>query len=383
MRITGLSGNEIYCLRYLGMEPGHLSIGNGVYSMGLLGGLMAGVRGLVGGEVHEVTDMISQGRHIAITRLEAEVAKHGGVGATGVSSEIVFHPGNIEFLSIGSTVHSDVTGGFFTSSSDGQELYCQMDAGYLPIRFVFGNVAYSIGVGRSIVGGIKTLARGEVKEFTDIFWQTRHHALTRITDEAKTVGANSVVGIRTTILPIQTMAVQEMLMIGTASKAAVLDEVQRGGDVRLPPVVTSDMTAEEMWNLAACGYVPMKLLIGTSVYSLGLVGSISAWAQNFVRGEIPELTSLVYEAREHSLDKIAREAKALGADDVVGIKTYIYSLGGGLIEFLAIGTAVKRVGEAAKPRTPQLPVQAVMRDKDTFINTAEHGTGFDLNAGMK
>lgn len=383
MRITGLSGNEIYCLRYLGMEPGDLSIGNGVYSMGLLGGLVAGVRGLVGGEVHEVTNMIAQGRHIAITRLEHEIAKNGGVGATGVSSEIVFHPGNVEFLSVGSTVHSETSGGFFTSSSDGQELFCQMDAGYLPIRFVFGNVAYSIGIGRSIVGGLKTLARGEVKEFTDIFWQTRHHALTRITDEAKQVGANSVVGIRTTILPFQALAVQEMLMIGTASKATVIEEVQKGGELRLPPVVTSDMTAEEMWNLAACGYVPMKLLIGTSVYSLGLVGNIAAWAQNFVQGEIPELTSLVYEAREHSLQKIATEAKTLGADDVVGIKTYIYSLGSGLIEFLAIGTAVKYVGDAARPRSPQLPVQAVVRDKDTFINTADSGFGFDLNLGVK
>ena len=32
------------------------------------------------------------------------------------------------------------------SSSDGQELYCQLDAGFTPTKFVFGNVAYSIGL---------------------------------------------------------------------------------------------------------------------------------------------------------------------------------------------------------------------------------------------
>ncbi|NQT15522.1 MAG: heavy metal-binding domain-containing protein, partial [Planctomycetes bacterium] len=40
--------------------------------------------------------------------------------------------------------------------------------------------------------------------------------------------------------------------------------------------------------------------------------------------------------------KIAQEANAIGADDVVGIKTHIHDMGGGLIEFMAIGTAVKR-----------------------------------------
>jgi uncharacterized protein YbjQ (UPF0145 family) len=195
------------------------------------------------------------------------------------------------------------------------------------------------------------------------------------------VGANSVVGIRTTILPFGSVGVQEMLMLGTASHSQVCRDAHASGQVTLPPVVTSDMTCEEMWNMGAAGYVPMKLVIGTSVYSLGLSGGITAWAKNFVKGEIPELTSLIYEARERSLARMAAEAQGLDADDIVGIKTYVYSLGSGLIEFLAIGTAVKHVGEAAKPRSAQLPPQAIVRDKDTFINTAEQSFGVDLNAG--
>jgi uncharacterized protein YbjQ (UPF0145 family) len=256
-----------------------------------------------------------------------------------------------------------------------------MDCGYLPMQFVFGNVAYSIGVGNSILGGLKTLARGEIAEFTDVFYQTRHLALSRIIDEAKRVGANSVVGIRTTIMPFGVSTTQEMLMLGTASHSAVCRDANASGQVKLPEVVTSDMTCEEMWNMASAGYVPMKLVIGTSVYSLGLSGGITAWAKNFVKGEISELTTLIYEAREKSLARMAAEAQGLDADDIVGIKTYVYSLGSGLIEFMAIGTAVKYVGDAAKPRTPQLPPQAIVRDKDTFINTAETSFGIDLNAG--
>jgi uncharacterized protein YbjQ (UPF0145 family) len=381
MRLTGLCGNEIYCLKLLGMDPGNLVIGNSVFSMGLLGGIRAGFSGMIGGEITDFTSMIAEGRELSLRRLQAEIASHGGNGATSVTSEIVFHPGNIEFLSIGSTVHVPQEGVSFTSSSDGQELYCQMDAGYMPLQFVFGNVAYSIGVGNAIIGGLKTLGRGEIEEYTNIFYQTRHHALTRIVGEAIQVGANAVVGIRTTILPFGSTNVQEMLMLGTASHSAVCRDAHASGQVKLPPVVTSDMTCEEMWNMGAAGYVPMKLVIGTSVYSLGLAGGITSWAKNFVKGEIPELTSLIYEARERSLARMAAEAQGLDADDIVGIKTYVYSLGSGLIEFLAIGTAVKYVGDAAKPRSPQLPPQAIVRDKDTFINTAENSFGVDLNAG--
>ena len=381
MRLTGLSGNEIYCLKLLNMEPGNLVIGNSVFSMGLLGGLRAGLSGMVGGEIEDFTSMIAEGRALSLRRLQAEIASHSGNGATGVTSELVFHTGNVEFLSIGSTVHVEQENVSFTSSSDGQELYCQMDCGYMPLQFVFGNVAYSIGIGNAILGGLKTLARGEIPEYTSIFYQTRHHALSRIIDEAKTVGANSVVGIRTTILPFGSASVQEMLMLGTASHSDVCRDAHESGLVNLPPVVTSDMTCEEMWNMAAAGYVPMKLVIGTSVYSLGLSGGITAWAKNFVKGEISELTTLIYEAREQSLSRMASEAQGLEADDIVGIKTYVYSLGSGLIEFLAIGTAVKYVGDAAKPRSPQLPPQAIVRDKDTFINTAETSFGVDLNSG--
>lgn len=381
MRLTGLSGNEIYCLKMVGMEPGNLVIGNSVFSMGLAGSLRAGFAGMIGGEIVDFTQMISDGRHRSLQRLQAEIAGHGGEGATGVTSEVVFHPGNIEFLSIGSTVHLEDQQVNFTSSSDGQELYCQMDAGYMPLQFVFGNVAYSIGVGNALIGGLKMLARGEIAEYTDIFYQTRHHALSRIIGEAQQVGANSVVGIRTTILPFVGTGVQEMLMLGTASTSQLVASLQTGGQVKMPQVVTSDMTCEEMWNMAASGFVPMKLVIGTSVYSLGIAGGISAWMKNFVRGEISELTTLIYEARERSLARMAAEAQGLDADDIVGIKTYVYQLGSGLIEFLAIGTAVKYVGDAAKPRTPQLPPQAIVRDKDTFINTAEMSFGVDLNAG--
>ncbi len=374
---TGLNGNEIFCLAKKGMTPGELVIGNSVWSMGFIGTIGSGLRTLTGGEVEQVTQIVHDGRKAAIERMQAWSDLHGAIGLSGVTSELVQHGGSMEFLSVGSAVHRE---GFnatqleFTTSWDGQELYCQLDSGFTPKHFSFGNVAYSIGLGGGIVGAFRGLARGEIKEYSEVFNHTRHLALQRIQAEAKSHSANCVVGIRTSIIPFQGM--QEMVMVGTSSRHPGYDPTYDD----LP--ATSDLTCEETWNMVHLGYLPIRLVLGCSIYSLGLVGGITAAFKSLARGEISEMTKLVYEARENALHHIAEDAASCGADQVVGIKTYVYSLGGGVIEFLAIGTAVKKV-DGVKTLSDMLPAQAVMKDKDTFINTAETLRGNDLNAAKK
>jgi uncharacterized protein YbjQ (UPF0145 family) len=316
--------------------------------------------------------MIRQGREMAFGRLKAEQQQHQDCGVTGVSNELIFHANNIEFLSIGSAVHSSETVNNFTTSADAQELFCQVDAGYQPISFVFGNVAYSIGVAGHIMANIRQLARGEVRAYSDLFNTTRNLALQRIVQEAQSVNANAVIGIETTILPYGTNGVQEMVMIGTASQHPLASAVLPNG------IITSDLTAEETWNIAKLGYMPMQLVLGTSVYSLGVAGGIKSAFKEMVHGEVGALTQMIYGARENSIAKLQQQASSVKADDVLGIKTYVYQLGGDLIELLAIGTAVKRV-DGLTTKSPQLPPQAIIRDKDTFINTAELHYGVDLN----
>ncbi len=74
----------------------------------------------------------------------------------------------------------------------------------------------------------------------------------------------------------------------------------------------------------------------------------------------------MYDAREHAIGLIRDEAASIGADDVIGIKTHVNELGG-LLEFMAIGTAVKRFA-SLKTVSPTLPPQAIIRDKDTWIS---------------
>ena len=370
--LTGLSGNEMFCLSLKGLKPGELVIGNSVHSLGFLGGIGAGFQVVFGGEVQQITDIISEGRHEAQTRLEQEAIKHGAQAITGVTSELRTMQGNTEFLSVGSCAHGAATdasaiwgkagSAVVSTNGGGQQLYCMLDAGYAPKRMVMGNVAYSVGVAGGLLGTLKSLARGEIREFSDIFNKTRHLALQRITKEARAVGANAVVSIETRIMPFK--GVHEMLMLGTAASHPALP-----ADAANNPV-TSDLTAEEMWNLAAMGYMPLKLVLGTAVYSLGLIGGFKAAFKSFARGEISDLTTLIYDAREHAIGLVRAEAEAIGADDVVGIRTHIHEIGN-LIEFMAIGTAVKKL-PGAKPVTDALPPQAIIRDKETWITESDY-----------
>jgi len=359
--VTNLSGNEIYCLNKLSLNPGNICIGNSVFALGILGSLTAGLNILFGGEIPDVTSLIHDGRINAINRMLEEAQASGGTGVTGVTTELISHGSNIEFLSIGSVVHradaADETLTFSTSA-DAQELYCQVDCGFKPIQYVIGNVAYSIGLGGNVFGFLRSLARGEVKEYSEIFDRTRHLALERITREARQCKANAVIGINTTITPL--MGAQEMLMLGTASSHPALSEYAT-------QPITSDMTNEELWNMINIGYMPIRLVMGVSVYSLGIVGGIKSIFKSMVRGEVDLLTSLLYEAREKALDRIQADARRYGADEVVGVKIHVYELGGGLIEFLAIGTAVKKM-DGITTRTPTLIPQAIIRDRDTFFD---------------
>ena len=370
-KITGFSGNEIFCLNKLGYRAGQLCLGNDVMALGVGGGIGASLSTLAGGEIVEVTELVKNGRKNAYARMLQEARHYGGIGIAGVSFDMINHGGNLEFIALGSTVRNPDTGNEtlgFSTSADAQELYCQLDAGFKPRSFVFGNVAYSIGVGGSIGGAFRGLKRGEVPQYTQIFDRTRHLALSRIKEEAKSHKANAVIGIETTIMPL--LGTQEMMMMGTASHHPALEAYA-------DDPVTSDMTNEELWNLVNIGYLPIQLVMGVSVYSLGLTSGIASGLKSLVGGQVQNLTELLYEAREKAFERLQNAAQQCNADEVVGVKTRVYDLGGGLVEFMVIGTAVKKI-DGVTTRTEFLPPQAIIQDRETFVDTSQ-GSTLDLS----
>lgn len=367
MVFTGLSGNEIFCLAQKGWTTGNLVLGNSVYSLGLLRGLTSGLKTLAGGEIRSVTELISEGRHTAISRLEAEAARQGVDGLTGVTSDLKkFGVGLVEFLAVGSAIKGrDYQGPPFSTACSGQDLYCHLDAGYEPRRFVIGNVAYALGLSQGLLGALRSLAGGEIKEYSDLYNHTRHLALERLEQEALAHGANSIVDITTRVIHFGA-ATREMLMVGTASHNPALGPLERP--------VTSELTGEELWNLTQMGYAPVRLMLATSVYALGFAGGVSSFFRALARGEVTQITRLIYEARENCLGRIRDEAAALGAEGVIGTKVYVYEIGRGFVEVLAIGTAIRKHATVATA-SDQLLLQAIITDRPTFFDeTHRQGT---------
>jgi len=71
--MTGLSGNEMYCLALKNLGAGELVVGNSVHSLGFLGGIGAGFQNMFGGEATQITDIIHEGRQPSFKRMLADV----------------------------------------------------------------------------------------------------------------------------------------------------------------------------------------------------------------------------------------------------------------------------------------------------------------------
>src|SRR5262249_40956639 len=159
--VSGFSGNELYCLAKKGWGPGSIVVGNSVQSLGFVGGISSGLRTIAGGEIANLTQLITEGRHAAIRRLEKEAIDQGAHDVTRVTSDLKQWSGLKEFIALGSALKgADYRGPFFTTACSGQDLYCQLDAGYAPRHFVMGNVAYALGVRRGFFGFLRGFAGG-------------------------------------------------------------------------------------------------------------------------------------------------------------------------------------------------------------------------------
>ena len=64
------------------------------------------------------------------------------------------------------------------------------------VGLCFGLIVQSIGVGKGITGGFKSLRAGEVPQYTEVVEKARRTALDRLVQHAQHLGGNAVVGIR-------------------------------------------------------------------------------------------------------------------------------------------------------------------------------------------
>jgi uncharacterized protein YbjQ (UPF0145 family) len=82
---------------------------------------------------------------------------------------------------------------------------------------VTGNIVQSKHAGSDFMAGLKSMAGGEIFEYTDMFSQARKMAHNRMVALAKSKGADAIVNIRYTSSTI-TNGMSEILAYGTAVK---------------------------------------------------------------------------------------------------------------------------------------------------------------------
>ena len=81
-------------------------------------------------------------------------------------------------------------------------------------------------------------------------------------------------------------------------------------------------------------------VFGLVVRSRGLAGNIMAGLRSIIGGEITEYTSLLEEARRHAIDRMVKNAKAMGGNAVVMMRFDSSEMGQTMSEIVAYGTVV-------------------------------------------
>lgn len=84
----------------------------------------------------------------------------------------------------------------------------------------------------------------------------------------------------------------------------------------------------------------LGLVRGNTIRARHVGHDIMAALRNLVGGEITDYTKMLSESREQAIDRMLEQAKALGANAVVGVRFTTSMVMSAAAEILAYGTAV-------------------------------------------
>jgi len=224
--------------------------------------------------------------------------------------------------------------GLFTSDLSVNEFLLVKEAGFDPLGLVVGSSIYHIGWQKPAMNQSM-----ELETLTQAMYHARELAMTRMEEEADSIGADGIVGVRLEVGRQEWGEnLAEFIAIGTAIKA-------RNGESHRAPngrPFTSDLSGQDFWTLIKAGYRPVSFVMGNCVYHVGYRG-VKAWFSQIGQNvEMPTYTQAIYDARELSLARMQAEAEQLGADGIVGatIKENSHGWGSHVIEYFAVGTSI-------------------------------------------
>jgi uncharacterized protein YbjQ (UPF0145 family) len=214
---SDLSVNELVATRDLGFRPLTQVMGTCFYRTGwqnypwaTRGGLFSGTGwGSGSGETFELeqqTDAWNEARRLAVGRLAEETRRAGGDAVVGVHLKRRQHDwatGLIEFVVVGTAVRSEryrlETSEPALSNLSGQDLSKLVRHGYWPVGFVAATTVAYVATGTAqqyrSTGLFTSFQNQEMPDFTRGIYDARALAMTRLSRQARALGAHGVVGV--------------------------------------------------------------------------------------------------------------------------------------------------------------------------------------------
>ncbi|QKK01955.1 MAG: YbjQ family protein [Pseudomonadota bacterium] len=90
------------------------------------------------------------------------------------------------------------------------------------LGMVRGNTVRAKHIGKDILAVLRNLVGGELNEYTDMLTEARNEAINRMVEQARSLDADAVVGVRLVTAQVAS-ASAEMLAYGTAVKLEAPD----------------------------------------------------------------------------------------------------------------------------------------------------------------
>jgi uncharacterized protein YbjQ (UPF0145 family) len=141
---------------------------------------------------------------------------------------------------------------------------------------------------------------------------------------------------------------------------------------------TSDLSVNEFLLVKEAGFDPLGLVMGSSVYQMMPDRPAVPYGNYGV--EVPWMSSALYHSRQLAMNRMEEEADQLGADGVVGVRldVNVHAFGQGILEFMAVGTAVRHAGGGAFRNAAGKPFQSDLSGQDfwTLIRAGYRPVGF-------
>lgn len=238
--------------------------------------------------------------------------------------------------------------GLFTSDLSVSEFLLAREAGFEPVGLVVGSSIYHIGLQMANWG-----QNQELGVLTQVMYNARELAMSRMEEEAHTLGADGIIGVRLEISMREWgEALAEFVAVGTAVRAR---DGRSYRNAKGKPF-TSDLSGQDFWTLLKAGYMPVGMVMGTCVYHIAHQ-TMNQWFKQVGRNsEMANFTQGLYDARELAMERMQAEAMQLQAQGIIGarVNEASHTWGSHIIEFFSVGTAVVSTSAEHVIATPSL-----------------------------